>query len=457
MPRPPTVLLMLLLLTATSSAENGALVPVGEAADVTSESLHELGAESAASATAAADFADKFRAAKAAALAKKRKVQFVATAEWQVIQPGQDIPPGLHVEIDMQTGVKRAKLLDEEIGVKTVSEARAAKVALLKDAIGAVNDDGNSTAPVGERLAQFAKKLAENKAGGIRVRADAEVMTKIIEAIQDDAATDEEIEVLLDELEGFAHQVDNAVDLYSMGGFETVNSFIANPNTTAEIRGAAAKVIGAASQNNPTVQANALKDGVLPRLLSQLGAASQKTETKRTLYAVSALCRQHQDGLEAFTQLDGFDSLAKVMLRSPVTIQASVVRFIGDVAGEHAVLYGDDGDTDIDGPAAAEGSLEQHTHNPELLRHLAETGWCERIVALCELVGSSNPSAQEDVLNTMLGLLPVCSDQVGMLQPTLITVAQAFEASFAEDPDDLFAKELADLTRGIMAAQRQLA
>ena len=54
--------------------------------------------------------------------------------------------------------------------------------------------------------------------------------------------------------------------------------------------------------------------GLIPvlRLLSQLGAASQKTETKRTLYAVSALCRQHQDGLEAFTQLDGFDSLAKV-------------------------------------------------------------------------------------------------------------------------------------------------
>ncbi len=29
---------------------------------------------------------------------------------------GQEIPPGLHVEIDMQSGVKRAKLMDEKIG-----------------------------------------------------------------------------------------------------------------------------------------------------------------------------------------------------------------------------------------------------------------------------------------------------------------------------------------------------
>eukprot|EP00049_Salpingoeca_infusionum_P000450 m.40016 g.40016 ORF g.40016 m.40016 type:complete len:554 (-) comp10384_c0_seq2:478-2139(-) len=37
---------------------------------------------------------------------------FVPTDEWQDILPGQAIPPGLHVAIDMQTGRKQAKLLD---------------------------------------------------------------------------------------------------------------------------------------------------------------------------------------------------------------------------------------------------------------------------------------------------------------------------------------------------------
>ena len=31
---------------------------------------------------------------------------FVPTLEWQVIKPGQAIPPGLHVRLNMQTGVK---------------------------------------------------------------------------------------------------------------------------------------------------------------------------------------------------------------------------------------------------------------------------------------------------------------------------------------------------------------
>ena len=38
---------------------------------------------------------------------------FVATHEWQVVQEGQPIPPGLHVRMNLQTGLKEAKLLDD--------------------------------------------------------------------------------------------------------------------------------------------------------------------------------------------------------------------------------------------------------------------------------------------------------------------------------------------------------
>ena len=36
---------------------------------------------------------------------------FVATNEWQEIKPGQAIPQGLHVRMDMQTGKKEARLM----------------------------------------------------------------------------------------------------------------------------------------------------------------------------------------------------------------------------------------------------------------------------------------------------------------------------------------------------------
>ncbi|CAN3359848.1 nucleotide exchange factor Sil1p [Diutina catenulata] len=39
---------------------------------------------------------------------------FVPTEEWQEIRPGQDIPPGLHVRLNVDTLKKEAKLLDED-------------------------------------------------------------------------------------------------------------------------------------------------------------------------------------------------------------------------------------------------------------------------------------------------------------------------------------------------------
>ena len=39
---------------------------------------------------------------------------FHATNQWQTIKEDQSIPPGLHVQIDLTTGEKRAKLMDEK-------------------------------------------------------------------------------------------------------------------------------------------------------------------------------------------------------------------------------------------------------------------------------------------------------------------------------------------------------
>ena len=41
--------------------------------------------------------------------------RFVATNEWQEIKPGQAIPQGLHVRMDMQTGKKEARLMQVQI------------------------------------------------------------------------------------------------------------------------------------------------------------------------------------------------------------------------------------------------------------------------------------------------------------------------------------------------------
>lgn len=67
------------------------------------------------------------------------KEVFVATNEWQEVKPGQSIPPGLHVRLNIQTGVKEAKLLSEEPD-KPVKEPLSKE---FEDALKKINNDPN--------------------------------------------------------------------------------------------------------------------------------------------------------------------------------------------------------------------------------------------------------------------------------------------------------------------------
>ena len=41
--------------------------------------------------------------------------EFIATNEWQVIPENEPLPQGLHYRINLETGEKEAKLLEDEI------------------------------------------------------------------------------------------------------------------------------------------------------------------------------------------------------------------------------------------------------------------------------------------------------------------------------------------------------
>lgn len=38
--------------------------------------------------------------------------EFIPTNEWQIVKDGQAIPPGLHIRLNLETGLREAKLLD---------------------------------------------------------------------------------------------------------------------------------------------------------------------------------------------------------------------------------------------------------------------------------------------------------------------------------------------------------
>jgi hypothetical protein len=102
--------------------------------------------------------------------------RFLPTHEWQNVLPGQAIPAGLHIQLDMQTGVKQAKLMPGQNPEDYLPAATSAKQPHLKPALTAEQqrlreigpalaklDDGpaNSSTMDAERVQQLTEHMAK--------------------------------------------------------------------------------------------------------------------------------------------------------------------------------------------------------------------------------------------------------------------------------------------------------
>lgn len=99
---------------------------------------------------------------------------FQPTADWQTIQPGQGIPAGLHVRMNLQTGLKEAKLMDGDDGRKYQSNKNSKQKFItidknviskqrLKEALKDFRDKFHDESPDGENSEQFQDRLDESK------------------------------------------------------------------------------------------------------------------------------------------------------------------------------------------------------------------------------------------------------------------------------------------------------
>ena len=95
---------------------------------------------------------------------------FKPTADWQTIQPGQGIPPGLHVRMNLQTGQKEAKFMDGDDGMKYQSNKDSKQKFItidknviskqhLKEALKDFRDKFHDESPDGENSDQLEGQL----------------------------------------------------------------------------------------------------------------------------------------------------------------------------------------------------------------------------------------------------------------------------------------------------------
>lgn len=233
---------------------------------------------------------------------------FVPTKEWQTVKEGQHIPPGLHVRMDLQTGLKEAKLLDESTeestgvsemntdtqgfkgdfgAILTGEEGQRTQLYGKSDRRGVINkrtkvfsagevasmlEDINDDTIDLSNLPQIAssgspdtgfnyvashehpetrnpeksKPSAHTKDLPVTLHHDVEAMLNLSKVLSNKTSSVQELCQALEELEDYVHQINNAKDLNGIGGLVLVVRLL--NHTHPDVKKWAARVIGSASQ-----------------------------------------------------------------------------------------------------------------------------------------------------------------------------------------------------------------
>lgn len=109
---------------------------------------------------------------------------------------------------------------------------------------------------------------------------------------------------ILEDLDYYMHQVDNARDFVTLGGLTQIVKPSFAESVSSEIAAKTAILVGSAAQYNPSVQEAVLEAKLLPVILELFSRSESKFcchELKsRAIYAISSLGKELQIGAYAF-------------------------------------------------------------------------------------------------------------------------------------------------------------
>uniref|UniRef100_A0A672K4Y9 Nucleotide exchange factor SIL1 n=1 Tax=Sinocyclocheilus grahami TaxID=75366 RepID=A0A672K4Y9_SINGR len=240
---------------------------------------------------------------------------FRPTDKWQTLKPGQAVPAGSHVRLNLQTGQREVKMGEEE-GLKYGRDGNRYTEELkesLKKFKEGMDDPVDSKQDENAVRAQF-RPIEELKkdmeALDMLVETDVQVMRRLLNQFNNtNGTTEEKITALLD-LEYLVHQVDNAQNLVSMGGMQLVINVL--NSTDIRLQESAAFVLGSAVSSNPSVQVEAIEGGALQKLLTLLATQRPITVKKKVLFAVASLLRHFPFAQSHFLKLGGVQVLSEL-------------------------------------------------------------------------------------------------------------------------------------------------
>ncbi|KAG1337848.1 hsp70-binding protein 1 [Cocos nucifera] len=219
----------------------------------------------------------------------------------------------------------------------------------------------------------------------------------------------ENIEDMLDQLQGHVESIDMANDLHSIGGLVPLLGYLKNSH--AGIRAKAAEVVTTIVQNNPKSQQLVMEANGLEFLLSNFTSDPDITVRTKALGALSSLIRHNKPAIAAFRLANGYQALRDALNSENVRFQRKALNLI------QYLLHENNSDC----------SLVTELGFPQLMMHLAssnDSGVREAALggllelARCSTSGNSNALAEEDKLRQLLenrieGINSMNSDDLG--------------------------------------------
>ncbi|NXF85168.1 SIL1 factor, partial [Eubucco bourcierii] len=343
---------------------------------------------------------------------------FYPTHQWQTIRPGQAVPAGSHVRLNLQTGEREAKLPESEDGKSQTREERRRK------RLGKVDVDANSftSQELKKALAKMKEsEKAERKAQeeevrkkfrpieqlkeefeklNVKMETDYEIMVQLISKFNSSASTLADKVAALYDLEYYVHQVDNAKDFLSMGGLQLVIEGLNSSEAT--LKEHAAFVLGAALSSNPKVQIEAIEGGALQKLLVILATEQPLPVKKKALFALSSMLRHFPYAQQQFLKLGGLQVLRSLFRQKGMeTLHVRVVTLLYDLIVEKLLLEG----------SQQEEHTEEKIHQYQQVRlvpAVVEQDWC---VVVSNLLGMPEHDTREKVLKTVSVLMAFCRER----------------------------------------------
>ncbi|XP_035599969.1 nucleotide exchange factor SIL1-like [Oncorhynchus keta] len=347
---------------------------------------------------------------------------FRPTDQWQSLKPGQAVPRGSHVRLNLQTSQREVKLGEHQILKYQIDGQRQGKentpgpsfnAEELKKALKNIKEGVDPETSDKEKeekealRAQF-RPMEELKRDMAKLdmlmESDFQVISRLMSQFNSSNTTVEEKIKALHDLEYLVHQVDNAQNLASRGGLKLVVDAL--NSTDYRLQESAAFVLGSALSSNPVVQVEAVESGTLQKLLMLLATPRPMSVKKKALFAVASLLRHFPFAQSHFLRLGGLQVLGDLFRASEGgALRVRIVTILYDMINEKELIS----QTGLDPiPDASHNERLRQYAQVSLMPLLAEQGWCSLVP---ELLASPEHDWKEKALRTILAMMPHCQTQ----------------------------------------------